>query len=228
MIELKFKAVTTDQGSSTPLIWLANEREQVILPIRASGSDIGEITDALTRRKHSRVSTHDLIDGILDHCNVRVEAVHFAAQHDQSRVRTEVSLTTGNRVMTVEARPADAVVLALRYDAPIFVDEEALEKARDAAGEESPAESPSGAGGPEVESTLTDEAIEMAIDELLLEVGLDRTAEPAWTPQQRLRHLKQLLRRAVESERYEEADQIKREIERIESAQNSDQATSAL
>ena len=149
---------------------------------------------------------------VLEQCGAWVEEVRIVDLKGRS-FYAELVIDTGGRRVCLEARPSDAVALALRCGMPVYLAEEVMEKAgyeieRTPAGEWLYIAPLIGAQA----SPVSRQEVQMAIDELLAET---KTEEKADTPQEQLEMLKRQLRQAVQGERYEEAGDIKKEIERI-------------
>jgi bifunctional DNase/RNase len=73
--------------------------------------------------------THDLIKNILESLDARVQKVVVNDLRDNTFYAV-LHLRLGNADITVDSRPSDAIALALRVGAPIFVEEEVVDKAR--------------------------------------------------------------------------------------------------
>jgi bifunctional DNase/RNase len=76
-----------------------------------------------------RPMTHDLLKNIIDDMQAKVEQVVISDVAD-STYYAVVHLTTASGPAAVDARPSDAIALALRSRAPIMVEPKVLEQAR--------------------------------------------------------------------------------------------------
>jgi len=84
------------------------------------------ISLALESETPDRPFTHDLIKNILDRLNVRVERVTIDDLW-QETFYARITLDRQGEILDIDARPSDAIALALRYRAPIYVAEAVLE-----------------------------------------------------------------------------------------------------
>ncbi|MFQ5878277.1 MAG: bifunctional nuclease domain-containing protein [Acidobacteriota bacterium] len=107
-------------GPEQVLLLLADEAEERAVPI-AVGRDQG-IAIYLGREgtKTPRPMTHDLMVRILEALGARVERVTVTALRSDTYY-AELSIRIGRKRHAIDARPSDAVALAVRLDAPIFV-----------------------------------------------------------------------------------------------------------
>jgi bifunctional DNase/RNase len=99
-----------------------------MLPILIGVAEAQSIALALARKRTPRPMTHDLMKGLLDTFGatlVRVEIVRFEGK----TYYAQLLLNRGEETLeAVDARPSDAVALALRCNAPIWVAEEVYKK----------------------------------------------------------------------------------------------------
>jgi bifunctional DNase/RNase len=79
--------------------------------------------------KFSRPMTHDLMKNLLDQLNTRVARIEICDLRDNTFYAL-VYLAAQDKELTMDARPSDAIALALRMQAPIFVDEEVIQKSK--------------------------------------------------------------------------------------------------
>ena len=84
------------------------------------------ISLALESEAPDRPFTHDLIKNILDRLNTRVERVTIDDLW-QETFYARITLDHQGEILDIDARPSDAIALALRYKAPIYVAEAVLE-----------------------------------------------------------------------------------------------------
>ncbi len=130
MIEMIVHGVTLDPVSQMPIVVLkARDNEEVVLPIWIGAFEANGIAMKLQNVEPPRPMTYDLLRNIITDLGGVVERVIINDLRD-STYYAEIYIVHGNSTMVVDSRPSDAINLALRFDAPIFVVEEVLEKSR--------------------------------------------------------------------------------------------------
>ena len=127
-LEMKVKQLALDPLSNMPMIILRDEDEKRALPIWVGLPEANAIALELEKIATARPMTHDLIKNILDSVQARVAKVVVSDLRDNTYYAV-IHLRLGTADITVDSRPSDAIALALRVDAPIFVEEEVLAKA---------------------------------------------------------------------------------------------------
>ncbi len=122
-----------DPASNTPIILLKTETGDQTLPIWIGLLEATSIASALQDIKFDRPMTHDLFKNLTQILNVQIDRIDICDLRDNTFF-AEIHFTTEERSFTMDARPSDAIALALRYQAPIFVDDRVMEKSRSAKG----------------------------------------------------------------------------------------------
>ncbi len=127
-LEIKVKQLALDPLSNMPMIILRDEDDKRSLPIWVGLPEANAIALELEKIPHPRPMTHDLIKNIIDSVNARVAKV-VVSDLRENTFYAVIHLRLGSADITVDSRPSDAIALALRVDAPIYVAEEVLAKA---------------------------------------------------------------------------------------------------
>ena len=127
-LEMKVKQLALDPLSNMPMIVLRDEDERHSLPIWVGLPEANAIALELEKIPTARPLTHDLIKNILQSVDARVAKIVVNDLRDNTFYAV-IHLRVGSTEVTVDSRPSDAIALALRVDAPIFVEEEVLTKA---------------------------------------------------------------------------------------------------
>jgi len=127
-LEMKVKQLALDPLSNMPMIVLRDEEEKRSLPIWVGLAEANAIALELEKIPTARPMTHDLIRNILESVGARVSKV-VVNDLKENTFYAVIHLRLGANDLTVDSRPSDAIALALRVDAPIYVDEEVLTKA---------------------------------------------------------------------------------------------------
>jgi hypothetical protein len=213
MVEVTVHKLVTDPATNQPIVLLQTLKGDVALPLVIGGTEAMSIYSGLTQEPSPRPLTHDLTRTILDHFEATVHEVHIVDLKDDVFF-AELVLASEGQEIRLDSRPSDAIALALKYGAPIFLSEEILAQAgykvkQKAGASMSARQLPERAGPTE----MTEDAVEEAIDALLEEA---EATEKEKKPAGRLVALKQQMAKAVKMEQYETAGQLKREIEKLE------------
>jgi bifunctional DNase/RNase len=127
-LEMKVKQLALDPLSNMPMIILRDTEEKRSLPIWVGLPEANAIALELEKISTARPLTHDLIKNLLEAVGARVAKV-VVNDLRENTFYAIIHLRLGNNEVTVDSRPSDAIALALRVDAPIYVAEEVLGKA---------------------------------------------------------------------------------------------------
>ena len=213
MVEVTVHKLVTDPATNQPIVLLQTLQGDMALPLVIGGTEAMSIYAGLTQEPSPRPLTHDLARTILDHFEAAVHEVQIVDLKDDVFF-AELILTSEGQEIRLDSRPSDAIALALKYGAPIFLSEEVLAQAgykvkQKAEARKSARQLPERAEAP----AMTEEAVDEAIDALLDEADVP---ESDGKPAGRLGTLRQQMAKAVQLEQYETAGQLKREIEKLE------------
>src|SRR5215470_4529453 len=122
-LEMKVKGLALDPLSNMPIIILRDEEEKRSLPIWVGLFEANAIALELEKIPTPRPMTHDLIKNILESIEARVIKVEVNDLRENTFFAV-IHLQLGSAEIAVDSRPSDAIALALRVAAPIFVDVE--------------------------------------------------------------------------------------------------------
>jgi bifunctional DNase/RNase len=128
-VEMKVRGLALDPVSNMPIIILRDEEDKRSLPIWVGIFEANAIALELEKIPTPRPMTHDLIKNILETIEARVLKI-VVTDLRQNTFFAELHLQIGAGEFTVDSRPSDAIALALRVAAPIFVNEEVVRKAK--------------------------------------------------------------------------------------------------
>jgi hypothetical protein len=128
-VEMKVRGLALDPMSNMPIIILRDEEDKRSLPIWVGIFEANAIALELEKIATPRPMTHDLIKNILEAIEARVAKVVVTDLRDNTFFAV-LYLQIGEQEYTVDSRPSDAIALALRVGAPIFVDEDVVRKAK--------------------------------------------------------------------------------------------------
>ncbi len=129
LIEMKVAGITVDPFSNTPIVILKENEGNKALPIWIGVLEASAIAAELGNVKPPRPMTHDLLKNILSNLNVTVEKIEVNDLKDNTFYAT-IHLVAGGENLAIDARPSDAMALALRTESPIYVSEEVIKESR--------------------------------------------------------------------------------------------------
>jgi len=118
-----------DPASNTPIILLKTEEGDKTLPIWIGLLEATSIASALQDIQFDRPMTHDLFKNLTQVLNVHINRIDICDLKDNTFF-AEIHFASEDRSFTMDARPSDAIALALRFHAPIFVEEQVIEKSQ--------------------------------------------------------------------------------------------------
>jgi bifunctional DNase/RNase len=128
-LEMKVRGLALDPLSNMPIVILRDEEEKRSLPIWVGIFEANAIALELEKIATPRPMTHDLMKNILESLDARVAKIVVNDLRDNTFFAV-IHLHLGDSEITVDCRPSDAIALALRVGAPIFVEEEVVQKAK--------------------------------------------------------------------------------------------------
>src|SRR5262245_23895508 len=128
-LEMKVRGLALDPLSNMPIIILKDEEDKRSLPIWVGIFEANAIALELEKIATPRPMTHDLIKNILESVQARVMKV-VVTDLKENTFYAVLHLQLGGREFQVDSRPSDAIALALRVAAPIYVDEDVVRKAK--------------------------------------------------------------------------------------------------
>jgi uncharacterized protein len=129
LVPMSIKGLMLDPVSNSPIVVLKDEEEKFFLPIWVGIFEANAIALQLENVTTPRPMTHDLLRNMISELDARVIRVVINDLRD-STFFAQIRLITGGRTLELDARPSDAIALALRTEAPIFVAQEVLDQAQ--------------------------------------------------------------------------------------------------
>jgi len=128
-VEMKVRGLALDPLSNMPIIILRDEEEKRSLPIWVGIFEANAIALELEKIATPRPMTHDLIKSILETLDARVVKIAINDLRDNTFFAL-IYLQIGSTELTVDARPSDAIAIALRMGATIYVEEDVIRRAK--------------------------------------------------------------------------------------------------
>lgn len=128
-IPMEIKGLMMDPRSNVPIVVLRNEERSKILPIWIGLFEANAIALQLDGFEPPRPMTHDLVLNLIQALDAKVLQVTISDLSENTFfAQIQLGRRSGEEIV-VDARPSDAIAVALRADAPLFVSEKVLEKA---------------------------------------------------------------------------------------------------
>ena len=121
--------LTMDPASNTPIIILKSEDDDQTIPIWIGLLEATSIASALQDIKFDRPMTHDLFKNFSDIMDASVTRVEVCDLKDNT-FYARIYFMSGDRSFDMDARPSDAIAIALRFNSPIFVDDKVVQKSK--------------------------------------------------------------------------------------------------
>ncbi len=125
-VRMEVRHVVVDPTHRTPVVILTGAGR--VLPIWIGAAEARAISRALEGVPLSRPDTHDLIGNLLDGLDAEPERVTITEIRDNTYFAV-ITVKAGDRAITVDSRPSDAIAVALRTGTPIYATTEVLERA---------------------------------------------------------------------------------------------------
>lgn len=133
LVPMTIKGLMLDPVSNSPIVVLRDHDERFFLPIWVGIFEANAIALQLENVTTPRPMTHDLLKDLIGQLRARVTRVVIHDLRDSTffaQIRLVTDDDSGERTFELDARPSDAIALALRTEAPIFVAQEVLDQAQ--------------------------------------------------------------------------------------------------
>lgn len=140
-IEVNIRGLMMDPSSGTPIIILKDVASDMMLPIWVGAYEANAIALEIEKIAPQRPMTHDLLRNLVVAVDAKVERVVVTELRDNTFYAVIEMRNSAGEMVLLDARPSDAIALALRADCPIFVNEEVINASRNTIVEETEGES---------------------------------------------------------------------------------------
>jgi bifunctional DNase/RNase len=128
-VEMRIRGWMMDPNTNMPIVVLKAVASDTVLPIWVGIFEANAIAVEIEKAAAPRPMTHDLTKNLIQYMNGTLDRVVITELKDDTFYAV-LYLTQGGEAMTVDARPSDAIALALRADCPIYVAEPVLARAK--------------------------------------------------------------------------------------------------
>ena len=127
LIEVKIGALIMDPNTNTPIVVLKGVDSENVLPIWVGAFEANAIALEIDKVVPQRPLTHDLLRNVIIECQLSATSVVITDLLENTfYARIELKDKSDEPVM-LDARPSDAIALALRLDCPIFVEKKVID-----------------------------------------------------------------------------------------------------
>ena len=129
LIEMSIKGLMVDPVTNMPIVILKDKAGERVLPIWVGIFEANAIALQIENVATPRPMTHDLLRNVITDLDGRVERVVVSDLKDNTFYAV-IHLTVKGESVSVDARPSDAIALALRTRSPILVEEAVIDNAK--------------------------------------------------------------------------------------------------
>ncbi len=116
-----------DPNSNTPIVVLKSNDSETVLPIWVGAFEANAIALEIEKIVPQRPMTHDLIRNLIIEGNLKISRIIINDLRDNTFFALIELKNADEETLTLDARPSDAIALALRLDCPIYVEQKVLD-----------------------------------------------------------------------------------------------------
>lgn len=128
-IEMSVKGLTLDPLTNMPIVILKDTDDKRVLPIWIGLFEANAIALELEKITTPRPMTHDLMRDVITGLNAEVTKI-VVNDLKNNTFYAVIHLSLNGNHIVIDSRPSDAIALALRSEAPIYVSAEVVNKAK--------------------------------------------------------------------------------------------------
>jgi bifunctional DNase/RNase len=133
LVPMSIKGLMLDPMSNSPIVVLKDDDEKLFLPIWVGIFEANAIALQLENITTPRPMTHDLLREMIQQLDARVTRIVINDLKDATfyaQIRLLIRRAGSEQLLEIDARPSDAIALALRTEAPIYVAQSVLDQAQ--------------------------------------------------------------------------------------------------
>jgi bifunctional DNase/RNase len=127
--EMTIASISMDQNTRTPVLVLKSEKDGRLLPIWIGVMEASAIVFALQNTPIERPLTHDLFRQYLNHTATTIEQV-VVCDLVNNTYHARIVFAAGESRFELDSRPSDAIAMAVRFNAPILVEDNVLDRSQ--------------------------------------------------------------------------------------------------
>jgi bifunctional DNase/RNase len=120
MIEMKVMGIALDVRTNSPIVVLHDLENRKALPIWIGSAEASAIIRCIEGLVVARPMTHDLVTNIIEKIGYKLDKIEINDVEKETYYAT-LFLSKGDETLEIDARPSDAIAVAMRAEAPIFV-----------------------------------------------------------------------------------------------------------
>jgi len=128
MVEMELNKIVIDEKRHDQLIVLKEKNGERLLPIVIGLAEASAIKLKISGFNPPRPLTHDLLHQTIEHLEASIDKILIDKLEENTFHAKIVLKTASGQLKTIDARPSDSIALAVRAQAPIFVEEEIIKQ----------------------------------------------------------------------------------------------------
>lgn len=128
-IEVRIRGLMVDPSTNMPIVVLKDIASDTVMPIWVGMFEANAIAIEIEKVAAPRPMTHDLTKDLIRHLNAELERVVITELRNDTFLAV-LWLRQAGELISIDARPSDAIALALRADCPIYVSEPVMQAAK--------------------------------------------------------------------------------------------------
>ncbi len=127
--EVKVRGLLVDPTTNTPIVLLKDVDSEAMLPIWVGPFEANSIATEIEKIAPPRPMTHDLVRNIINQLGGVVQRVTVTEMRENTFFAL-IDILLNDQHLLIDARPSDAIALALRVDCPIYIRDEVFVSSR--------------------------------------------------------------------------------------------------
>jgi bifunctional DNase/RNase len=128
-VEVRIRGLMMDPATNMPIVVLKDVASETVMPIWVGIFEANAIAIEIEKVAAPRPMTHDLTRNLIHYLNGTLERIVITELRDDTFFAT-LWLRQDDEQIAIDARPSDAIALALRADCPIYVSEQVMQSAK--------------------------------------------------------------------------------------------------
>jgi uncharacterized protein len=129
LVPMSIKGLMLDPVSNSPIVVLKDDEEKFFLPIWVGIFEANAIALQLENITTPRPMTHDLLRNVIADLKADIQKI-VVSDLKENTFYALIYLSVNGQPLAIDARPSDAIALALRARAPIFVEDSVIDNAK--------------------------------------------------------------------------------------------------
>jgi bifunctional DNase/RNase len=127
LVEVKIGALIMDPNTNSPIVVLKGVDSETVLPIWVGAFEANAIALEIEKIVPQRPMTHDLLRNVIIECGLRPSRVIVTDLLENTFYALIELVNENDELVSMDARPSDAIALALRLDCPIYVQQKVID-----------------------------------------------------------------------------------------------------